>query len=71
MHEFQQAIRTGSATKANAQTPHYSCALVHLGEIAYRTEGRLDFDPAEEVFVNNDEANALLTKKYREPYTLG
>ena len=71
MHEFQQAIRTGSGTKANAQTAHYSCALVHLGEVAYRTLGRLDFDPEEEKFINNDKANALLTKKYREPYTLG
>ena len=71
MHEFQTAIRTGSATKANAQTAHYSCALVHLGEIAYRTDGRLDFDPQKEQFINNDKANALLTKEYRAPYVLG
>ena len=70
MHEFQTAIRKGTGTKANAQTAHYSCALVHLGEIAYRTQGRLDFDPKAEQFVGNDEANALLTKEYREPFGL-
>ena len=70
MHEFQTAIRKGTGTKANAQTAHYSCALVHLGEIAYRTQGRLDFDPKAEQFVGNDDANALLTKEYREPFGL-
>ena len=45
-------------------------ALVHLGEIAFRTRGRLDFDPQTEQFVDCDEANQLLTKEYRAPYTL-
>jgi predicted dehydrogenase len=70
MHEFQAAIRNRTTTKANPQTAHYSCALVHLGEIAFRTAGRLDFDPKTETFVDNDDANALLTKEYRKPYTL-
>ncbi|MEZ6045567.1 MAG: hypothetical protein R3C11_08315 [Planctomycetaceae bacterium] len=41
---------------------------MHLGEIAYRTTGQLDFNPQTEKFTNSEEANALLTKKYREPY---
>ena len=47
---------------------HY--VSVHLGEIAYRTRGRLDFDPTTEQFVDCDEANAMLSKNYRQPYTL-
>ncbi len=71
MAEFLNAVRTRNAnTKANPLTAHRSCALVHLGEIAYRTRGRLDFDTKKEQFVDCDEANELLTKKYREPYTL-
>ncbi len=45
-------------------------ALVHLGEIASLTRGRLDFDPQTEQFVDCPEANALLTKEYRSPYML-
>ena len=71
MSEFLNAVRTGRRkTKANALTAHRSCALVHLGEITYRTSGRLDFDPKTETFVDNDEANALLGKIYRDPYGL-
>ena len=70
MKEFLSSIRTREMTKANPQTAHYSCALVHLGEIAYRTSGRVDFDPQTETFKNNDEANALLTKEYRKPFVL-
>ena len=71
MAEFLDAVRTGNRnTKSNAQVAHRSCALVHLAEIALRTTGRLDFDPAAESFIDNDDANALLSKTYREPYGL-
>lgn len=71
MSEFLDAIRSGSRqTRSRAEVAHRSCALVHLGEIAYRTAGRLDFDPQTETFIDNDEANALLTKSYRQPYGL-
>ena len=69
--EFLNAVRTRNRkTRANARTAHRSCALVHLGEIAYRTTGHLDFDPATETFNDNAEANALLGKKYRAPWQL-
>ena len=71
MAEFLNAVRTRDrGTKARAEVAHRSCALVHLGEIAYRTDGRLDFDPKTESFVGNDEANALLGKTYRDPFGL-
>ena len=70
MAEFLNAVRQRTPTKASADVAHRSCALVHLGEIAFRTRGRLDFDPATERFIDCDEANALLSKNYREPYGL-
>jgi predicted dehydrogenase len=70
MAEFFNAVRNRTPTKANPQTAHRSCALVHLGEIAYLTRGRLDFDPQKERFVDCDEANELLDKVYRAPYGL-
>ncbi len=70
MAEFLDAVRHRTPTKANPLTAHRSCALVHLGEIAYLTRGRLDFDTKKEQFVDCDEANELLGKVYREPYGL-
>jgi predicted dehydrogenase len=71
MAQFLKAVRTRQAiTRASAEVAHRSCALVHLGEITYRTRGRLDFDPTTEQFIDCDEANAMLDKDYRQPYTL-
>ncbi|MCP4192315.1 MAG: Gfo/Idh/MocA family oxidoreductase [Planctomycetaceae bacterium] len=71
MANFLDAVRTrDTKTRAAAEIAHNSCALVHFGEIAFRTNGRLDFDHAAQQFVNCDEANDMLTKHYREPYRL-
>ena len=70
MDEFLDAVRQRTPTKASAEVAHRSCALVHLGEIAFRTRGRLDFDPRAERFIDCDEANQMLTKEYRAPYLL-
>lgn len=70
MREFLTAVRQRTPTRASPEVAHRSCALVHLGDIAYQTQGRLEFDPQTERFVDCDEANALLTKQYRAPYGL-
>lgn len=70
MDNFLQAVRKRTPTRANAAVAHRSCALVHFGEIAFRTEGRLDFDHDKQKFVGCDEANEMLTKKYRQPFGL-
>ena len=70
MADFLSAIRTRQPTRSRAEVAHRSCATVHLGEIAFRTRGRLDFDPQTEQFVDCDDANEMLTKKYRQPYGL-
>ncbi len=71
MDNFLTAVRTRKPiTRAPAEVAHRSCALVHLGNIAYLTRGRLDFDPKTEQFVDCDEANDLLSKQYREPFGL-
>lgn len=71
MAEFLNAVRSRDLkTKARAEVAYRSCSLVHFGEIAFRTKGRLTFDAKNEQFVDCDEANELLTKKYRAPYVL-
>jgi hypothetical protein len=48
----------------------YSCALVHLGNIAYRLGRTLDFDPATMKFTGDAEANAMLKRDYRAPFVV-
>lgn len=56
--------------KADIREGFYSCALIHLGNIAYRLGRSLDFDPDNMKFVNDPEADAMLTREYREPFVV-
>ena len=44
---------------------HHSSALCHLGNIAYRLDRKLAINPSTESFVNDPEADAMLTRDYR------
>jgi hypothetical protein len=70
MRRFVDGIRSGTPVGADAEVAHLSCGLFHLGEAAYRTGRVLHFDPERESFIDDDEANRLLTKDYREPWGL-
>ncbi len=45
-----------------------SADLVHFGNISYRLNRRVNYDQATKRFVNDKEADAMLTRKYRAPY---
>jgi predicted dehydrogenase len=49
---------------------HLSAAIGHLGVISCRTGRKLEFDPETEKFVDDPEADKLLTRTYREPYVM-
>jgi predicted dehydrogenase len=49
---------------------HLSSSLCYLGNVAYETEKSLTFDPESERFLGDDDANRLLTRNYRHPFTL-
>ena len=55
---------------ADIEEGHYSAMLCHLGNIAYRTGRRLEFDPKSETFVGDEQANQLLSREYRKGYEL-
>ncbi len=66
--DFLDCVRSRRKPIAHLEEAHKSLALVHLGEIAYRTQSVLEFDPEREAIVNHNEANELLGKEYREPW---
>jgi predicted dehydrogenase len=70
--DFIDAIRAGDQrlARGDIREGFYSCALIHLGNISYRLGRSLDFDPVGMKFISDPEADAMLTKEYREPYVL-
>jgi len=54
----------------NPDEAFISCAHIHLGNIAYRLQRSLEFDPDAGQFKNDDEANAMLKDYYREPFVV-
>ena len=70
MQNFLNSIRSREPTQADAEVAHRTCALIHLGEIAFRSKTVLEFDPSTETITNIDLANHMLTKEYCEPYGL-
>ena len=63
---FIAAIRAGQPLNADPLTGHMSTSLCHLGNIATRLGRALQFDGEREQFVGDDEANALVSREYRD-----
>ena len=67
---FIEAVRKRdrSILTGPVETAHLSSSLAHLGNIAYRLDRVLTFNPDSEKFVNDPEADLMLTRNYREGY---
>ncbi len=55
---------------ANIEQGHLSSSLCQLGNVAYETGRTLRFDPQAERFIDDEKANALLTRDYRRPFVI-
>ena len=69
---FLKAVRSRNPRDltCDIEEGHISAALVHMANISYRTGRKLRFDPKAERFVNDDEANSYITRKYRAPFVV-
>jgi predicted dehydrogenase len=69
---FIQAVKSRKPDSLNAEIleGHLSSALCHLGNISYRLGRALEFDPKTETFTSDKDANAMLTREYRSPFTM-
>ena len=68
---FLECIRTRQKPDSDIETTHRSTSMSHLAVISYKLGRKLRWDGAQEKFVDDAEANKLLTKEYRKPWTLG
>jgi predicted dehydrogenase len=69
---FIKAVRSRKVEDQNGpvETAHYSSALAHVANAAFRRGSLLQFDPDAERFVGDPEANAILAGTYREGFAV-
>ena len=67
---FLECIRSRRETVAPAEVAHRSTTLCLISDIAMRLGRKLRWDPATETFPGDEEANRLLSRAMRSPWTL-
>ncbi len=72
MKNFLAACRSRNHRELNAEVEigATSAALVHFANISYRVGRIVTWDAIHKNFVNDGEANKLLTRDYRKPYVV-
>jgi predicted dehydrogenase len=72
LHEknFLECLRSRKAPNAELEVGRLSTMLCHLGNVSQRLRRDVTFDSKTETFGSDKEANAMLTKKYRDEYPL-
>jgi hypothetical protein len=68
--DFTDCIKNGGPTYAPAEIGHRTISIAHIGNIAMQLGRRLRWDPEKEGFKDDDEANAMLGREQREPWTI-
>ena len=65
---FVDCVRSRSQTVAPIEVAHHSIAVGHLGVIAMKLGRKLHWAPGNERFINDPEANRLLSRPMRNPW---
>ncbi len=68
--DFLNSVRSRQETYAPAEVGHRTMTLCHLGNIAIQLGRPLAWDPAAERFSNDDQANRLLARTARAPWSV-
>lgn len=63
-------IKSRKETIAPVEVAHRSCSTCLLHHIVMKLDRKVNWDPAKELFVNDDEANKMLSRVQRSPYVL-
>jgi predicted dehydrogenase len=65
-----ECVKSRKETICPAETGHRSATICHLANIGYQLRTSLAWDPEKERFVDNAEADKLLTREMRAPWKL-
>lgn len=67
---FLDAVKSRQDPIEPVEIGHRTASICHLGNIAMRLKRKVRWDPQGQVFVDDDEANAMLRRSYREPWQI-
>ena len=67
---FLNCVKSRKETIAPAEIAHRSISIGLLGEIAMLTERKLRWNPDKEIFLNDEQANRMLSRPMRSPWHL-
>ena len=67
---FLECMDSRERPRSDVEIGHNSMISCHLGNIAFRTKRRVQWDVDAEKVVGDPEAQALVTKAYRAPWKL-
>lgn len=68
--DFINAVKKRTETVTPAETGHRSGSVGNLANIALEINKPLVWDPQQEIFTNNDEANKLLSRELRKEWSI-
>jgi len=68
--DFIRAVKDRSKPIYTPEDIHRLSTTMHLGNISMRLGRKLNWDPAREDFLDDDDARALLSCPMRAPWTL-
>ena len=71
VRNFLSCVRARQDPLASAEVGHRSTSVCHLGNIVMRLKRKLRWDPVKEEFPGDDEANRMLDRPMRAPWSLG
>jgi len=67
---FFDCVRTRQRPRSDIEIAHRTTSALHLANIAFRLRRRVRWDADNERVVGDGEANAMLTREYRQPWGL-
>ena len=70
IRNFLDCVKTRKPTNCDMETGHRSTTFALLANIALATKSRIEWDPKNELIINNKQANKLLHYEYRKPWKL-
>jgi L-rhamnose isomerase len=70
MGNFFDCVKSRQTPLADVVSQHRSVSVCHLANISMRLGRPLRWDPENEVFLGDDEANRWLSREQREPFRI-